>query len=315
MKMIPLNNELTIPAIGLGTWKSAPGEVGNAVIEAIKAGYRHIDCAAIYGNEKEIGNALRTAFEQGIVRREELWVTSKLWNNAHLTEDVIPALRATLRDLQLNYLDLYLIHWPVAFKPNIISPDKAEDYLPLAVAPVAQTWKAMEEAVNNGLTKSIGVSNFSIKKLESLLNTCHIKPVVNQVELHPYLAQHELLEFCKHHEIVLTAYAPLGSGDRPKNMKKEDEPGLLENQVICKIADKHQCSPAQVLIAWHLHRNSVVIPKSTNSTRLKQNLESEKIVLDQGDMNTISTLNTDYRYVDGSFFVMEGNSYTNIFDE
>lgn len=315
MKTVILNNQLEIPAIGLGTWKSAPGEVGKAVIEAIRSGYRHIDCAAIYGNEKEIGKALKTVFDEGVVTRKELWITSKLWNNAHQKDQVIPALRTTLEDLQLEYLDLYLVHWPVAFKPDVVSAEKAEDYLTPEECPVEETWSAMEEAVSWGLTKSIGVSNFSVKKLAQLLKHCEIKPSMNQVELHPYLAQTDLWEFCTQNGIALTAYSPLGSGDRPKNMKKENEPALLQNKTINAIAQAHNCTPAQVLISWHLHRNCIAIPKSTNSVRIKQNAASEHIALTEDDMAAIGELNIPYRYVDGTFFEVEGNGYTNIFDE
>ncbi|WP_224490671.1 aldo/keto reductase [Robertkochia flava] len=315
MKTISLNNDLAIPAIGLGTWKSAPGEVGKAVETAIAAGYRHIDCAAIYGNEKEIGAALSKVFKQGLVKREDLWITSKLWNNAHRKADVIPALEQTLKDLQLEYLDLYLIHWPVAFKPDVVNASRAEDFLSLEQAPIQETWEAMEEAMEKGLCKSIGVSNFSVKKLKELLENCRVKPVMNQVELHPYLAQKELLDFCTDRGIVLTAYSPLGSGDRPEGMKKNDEPSLLENPVVKDIAHKKGCSPAQVLISWHLHRNCVVIPKSTHAGRIQDNLNSQDIDLNKDDMKALANLNKGYRYVDGTFFELEGNTYSNVFDQ
>lgn len=314
MKTITLNNDLKIPAIGLGTWKSAPGEVGKAVTEAIKAGYRHIDCAFIYRNEAEIGEALKKVLDQGIVKREELWITSKLWNNAHEKDRVIPALEQTLADLQLNYLDLYLIHWPVAFKADVINPEKAEDFLSLDEAPIAATWDMMEQARDKGLVKSIGVSNFSIKKLTALLEHCRIKPVMNQVEMHPYLPQNELLEFCSKNGIVLTGYSPLGSGDRPEGMKKDNEPTLLDNPAINAIARKHQCTPAQVLISWQVHRDCAVIPKSTNPERLRQNLESSEVHLEQEDMEAIASIDTNYRFVDGKFFEFEGNTYRNVFD-
>lgn len=315
MKTIPLNNGRELPAIGLGTWKSAPGEVGKAVLEALRCGYRHIDCAAIYGNEKEIGTALRSALDQGLVKREDLWVTSKLWNNAHQKEKVIPALEQTLNDLQLDHLDLYLIHWPVAFKPDILGAEKAEDYLSPDQAPLAATWSMMEKAVQKGLATSIGVSNFSVKKLQDLLGNCQIPPAVNQVELHPYLSQPEMLSFCLKKEIALTAYSPLGSGDRQGNMKKTNEPSLLQNEVITGIANRHESSPAQVLIAWHLHRDCAVIPKSTNPERIRQNLEGSTVTLSKEDMKAIEELDRHYRYVDGTFFEIPGNGYENIFDE
>ncbi|THD68013.1 aldo/keto reductase [Robertkochia marina] len=314
MKHITLNNGLDVPAIGLGTWKSAPGEVGKAVKEAIRMGYRHIDCAAIYGNEKEIGEAFKQVFDEGVVSREDLWITSKLWNNAHQKDRVIPALEQTLSDLQLNYLDLYLIHWPVAFKPDVINATKAEDFLSLEEVPVNETWKMMETAQEKGLTKGIGVSNFSIKKLKSLLDSCQIKPVMNQVEMHPYLPQNALVSFCFENEIALTAYSPLGSGDRPAAMKKDDEPGLMAIPAVKEIAANHHCTPAQVLISWHVHRDCCVIPKSTNPERLEQNIKSATIALNKHDMETLAGIEKSYRFVDGSFFELEGNGYTNVFD-
>ncbi|MCM5664425.1 aldo/keto reductase [Galbibacter mesophilus] len=315
MKFYTLKNDTKLPAIGLGTWKSDPGKVGEAVIEAIKAGYRHIDCAAVYGNEAEIGEALKTAFAQGLVKREDLWVTSKLWNNAHESDKVIPALQKTLTDLQLDYLDLYLIHWPVAFKADVDFPSKADEFLSLEEVPIIETWKKMEEAHENGLVRSIGVSNFSIEKLKDLLVDANLQPEVNQVELHPLLQQDDLLEFCDNNSIILTGYSPLGSGDRSQRLKKEDEPNMLENEVVTKIAKNHDCTPAQVLIAWHISRGTAVIPKSTNPKRIKENIESYEVELTDKELAELKTLDEHYRYVDGKFFEMEGSPYHNIYDE
>ncbi|WP_311195925.1 aldo/keto reductase [Antarcticibacterium sp. 1MA-6-2] len=302
-------------AIGLGTWKSGKGEVGRAVKAAIKSGYRHIDCAATYGNEAEIGEAFSEIFKEGKIKREEVWVTSKLWNNAHKKEDVIPALKQTLTDLELDYLDLYLIHWPVAFKPDVASPKKDEDYLSLEEAPILDTWKMLREAKEQGLVKHIGVSNFSRKKLQDLMAESNENPELNQVELHPYLQQQELLEFCKQNNIHLTGYSPLGSGDRPEGMKASNEPSLLENEVIIEIAEKHQASAYQILISWHLTRDTAVIPKSTNPGRIEENLKSSEIKLDKEDLEKITKLNKHFRYVTGEFFVTPGNSYEDIYDE
>ena len=316
MKYLQFENGDKIPAIGLGTWKSEPGEVGAAVETALEAGYRHIDCAAIYGNEKEIGEALQKVFKKGSVKREDVWITSKLWNNAHRKEDVIPALKNTLSDLQLNYLDLYLIHWPVAFKPGLEGfPESDDDFLSLDEVPLKDTWNAMLDAKKHGLIKHAGVSNFSIKKLEQLLNNTGTTPEVNQVELHPYLQQNDLLEYCKENGIHVTAYSPLGSTDRPDALKADDEPSLLENETIRKIAAKHNATPAQVLIRWHVERETSVIPKSTNSGRIRENLQSIEFLLDEGDMNQIESLDMHFRYIDGKFFETESDMYRNIFDD
>ncbi|MBW3518310.1 aldo/keto reductase [Flavobacterium sp. NKUCC04_CG] len=314
MKQLKFNNGDLMPAIGLGTWKSNPGEVGQAVKTAISNGYRHIDCAAVYGNEAEIGQALSDLFDEGVVKREELWITSKLWNDSHQSAYVLDALKKTLSDLQLDYLDLYLIHWPVAFKHGV-QPQSAADFLSLEEVPIIETWKKMEEAVQLGLVKHIGVSNFSIKKLKDLLSKATIKPEVNQVELHPFLQQNELLQFAKENKILLTGYSPLGSGDRAAGLKKADEPSLLNNEVITEIAKNKGCTTAQVLIAWQVQRGTAVIPKSTNAARLKQNLESINCVLTAEEISKIAALDKHYRYVDAKFFDVPGNTYSNVYDE
>lgn len=315
MKVLNFKNGDKMPVIGLGTWKSEKGEVGKAVKIAIENGYRHIDCAATYGNEAEIGEALAEIFEEGTVKREDLWITSKLWNDAHLKQDVIPALEKTLKDLQLSYLDLYLIHWPVAFKPGIAFPEKDEDYLSLEKAPISETWKMLLEAKALNMIRNAGVSNFSIPKLEDLIEDTNEIPEMNQIELHPYLQQNEMLEFCSKHNIHLTAYSPLGSGDRAQAMKAANEPSLLEDKVINQIAKKHGASPAQVLIKWNIMRGTAVIPKSVNKDRIIENIQSAGVNLNEDDLNKIAALDRNFRYVTGEFFVTKGNSYENIYDE
>ena len=299
-----------MPAIGLGTWKSEKGKVGEAVKTAVRAGYRHIDCAPIYGNEAEIGEALAELFAEGEIKREDLWITSKLWNTDHKKTDVVPAIKRTLSDLQLDYLDLWLIHWPVALKPDVTFPDSGDDFLSLGEVPLTETWAGMEEAAKAGLTRNIGVSNFSIENLGTILEKGEMHPAVNQVELHPFLAQEELVKFCLEKNVRPTAYSPLGSGDRPRRMKKDDEPNLLEHPVIQAVAEKHDATTGQVLIRWAVERDTVVIPKSTNAGRIKENLAAHELRLDKEDMEQISALDAHYRIVDGSFWTPEGSPYT-----
>jgi alcohol dehydrogenase (NADP+) len=310
MKMLAFSNGDQMPIVGLGTWKSAPGEVYAAVREAIRIGYRHIDCAMVYGNEVEIGNAIRDAIGERQVVREQLWITSKLWCNAHGRENVASALTKTLKDLSLAYLDLYLIHWPIAVKPGARSPLSAADFLSAAEAPLQATWEGMEAAVHAGLARHIGVSNFSVKKLRELIGQCKIKPEVDQVELHPLLQQPELVGFCAAQGIHMTAWAPLGSPDRPATVKAPGAPVLLDNPVIKSIAQSLGCTPAQVLIAWHVQRGISTIPKSVTPSRLRENLAAAEIKLRGADMERIAGLNQNYRYIDGSFWVVEGGPWT-----
>lgn len=316
MHTLKFSNGDKMPAFGLGTWKSKPGEVKKAVIAAIKTGYRHIDCAPIYGNETEVGEGIAQCIKEGIVKREDLWVTSKLWNDSHQKQHVKPAIEKTLKDLGLDYLDLYLIHWPIAFVPETKFPENGDGYLSLEQVPLTETWEGMVELQKAGLAKHIGVSNFSRPKLDILITKGSVKPEMNQVELHPHLQQQVLVDFCHDNDIHVTAYSPLGSMDRPDEMKKDNEPVPLENRLIKDLAAKHNCSPAQILIAWALKRGTAVIPKSTNESRIKENYEAQNIELTDDDMENISHLERHERIIDGSLFVTSDNSYTieNIWD-
>ncbi len=303
--------------LGLGTWKSSTGEVYGAVSEAIKIGYRHIDCAFIYENEAEIGLAIKDAISDGTVTREELWITSKLWNNRHGKDNVIGALKKALEDLQLDYLDLYLIHWPIPIKEQFKLPMSPKHFYSLEERPVLNTWQGMEMAVEQGLTKHIGVSNFSVKKLKKLIENSNIKPEVNQIELQPYLQQKEMLEFCKQENILLTAYSPLGSKDRPPTMKAKNEPDLMTDPVIVEIAKSLDVSPVQILLAWAVGRGTAVIPKSVNPERLKQNLQTIEIELNMDALEKVNKLKKHYRFLNGRFWTVAGSGYTyeNLWDE
>jgi len=310
MRTVSFANGDSMPLLGLGTWKSEPGQVTAAVREAIRLGYRHIDCASVYGNEQEVGQAIRAAIHDGEVSREQLWITSKLWCNALGRDLVEPALRRTLADLQLDWLDLYLIHWPVPIRPGVAFPSSAQDLLPPDDALIRSTWEGMEAVLEEGLTRHIGVSNVSSRKLHDLLDHCRIRPEVNQVELHPLLQQPDLVADCRAEGIHITAYSPLGSLDRPAAIKAADEPVLLENPVIGAIASERGCTPAQVLLAWHVQRGISTIPKSVTPARLRENLAAAEIELSQADLKRIAALDQNIRLVNGSFWLLEGGPWT-----
>lgn len=308
MKYIRLNNDSEMPIIGLGTWQSKPGEAYQAIRWAIKMGYRLFDCASIYGNQAEIGQAFSDAVREGDIKRKELFITSKLWNDMHAPEDVKPALEQTLEDLKLEYLDLYLMHWPVAQKKGTQMPQSADDLINPQDLPVEVTWSAMEELLQSGLVESIGVSNFSAKKLDNLIEKAEVVPAVNQVENHPLLQQNELIDFCQKNDVIVTAYSPLGS------QHHEGEESVLGNPVIIEMAERLQVTPAQVVLAWQMQRGVIVIPKTVHEERLKENFASQAVELDDADMKKIAELDKNFRFIKGSAFMLPGSGYEDIWE-
>ncbi|KAF4023319.1 hypothetical protein G4228_015610 [Cervus hanglu yarkandensis] len=298
---VKLNDGHFIPVLGFGTF--APPEVPKSeALEvtkfAIEAGFRHIDSAHLYQNEEQVGQAIRSKIANGTVKREDIFYTSKLWSTSLRPELVRPALEKSLNNLQLDYVDLYIIHFPVALKPGEALFPTDENGKPIFDSvDLCHTWEALEKCKDAGLTKSIGVSNFNHKQLEKILNKPGLKykPVCNQVECHPYLNQSKLLDFCKSHDIVLVAYGALGS-QRIKEWVNPNLPYLLEDPVLSAIAKKHNQTPALVALRYQIQRGVVVLAKSYNKKRIKENIQVFDFELTPEDMKAIDGLNSNLRY-------------------
>ncbi|KAK7052832.1 hypothetical protein VNI00_004151 [Paramarasmius palmivorus] len=285
-KSINLSTGASLRQIGLGTWLSAPKEVENAVEIAVRNGYRHLDLAAIYQNQDEVGAALKKVIPS-VVKREELFLTSKVWNSSHQPALVEKELDQTLAQLGVEYLDLYLIHWPVAFAPGkgYFPPDpKREGFVELDLeTTLVDTWKAMI-ALPKSKVRAIGVSNFTKEHIEALIKATGVVPAVNQIEAHPLLPQDDLVAYSKEKGIHITAYSPLGN-----NLK--DKPKLTDNATVIEVSKKLNATPAQVLIAWGAYRGYSVIPKSVQEERIKSNFQ--QIELSQEDYDKITAIGKD----------------------
>eukprot|EP00899_Mesostigma_viride_P024412 jgi/Mesvir1/5155/Mv15297-RA.1 len=302
-----------MPSIGLGTWKLDKKQAPEVVAEALAMGYRALDCACDYGNEAEVGTGIRMAIDSGVCSRQHIFVTSKLWNTYHAAKHVRPACERTLQDLGLSYLDLYLVHFPISLKyvpfdtrypPEWVHDPSSGAQMPNGLEfeniPIRETWEAMEQLVDAGLVKAIGVSNFNCALLMDLLKYARIKPAVNQVELHPYLCQEQLLSFCKSQGIALTGFSPLGAGSYHELGYKGQS--VLTDPMVTSIAVKHSRTPAQVVLRWNLQRGVSLVPKSSKLERVQENLKVFDFELDAEDMAAISSMDKGLRYNDPGVF-------------
>ncbi len=313
--MIPekeVNTGDRIPVLGLGTFGSdtySAGEVAKAVRFAVENGYRHIDCASVYGNEKEIGEELSDLTGNNTVKREELWITSKVWNDMHGEGEVIRSCKQSLKDLQLDYLDLYLIHWPF---PNYHAPgcdvnSRNPDSRPYNHKDYMIAWRQMEELVEMGLVKNIGTSNMTIPKMELLLKDAGIKPAVNEMEIHPHFQQQELYNYLLQNDILPIGYSPIGSPGRPERDRTAEDTVDIEDPVIVKIAKRLNIHPAVVCIKWGIQRGHVVIPFSVKPDKIMSNLNTvgSAPILPE-EMEEISKIDKNCRLIKGQVFLWEG---------
>jgi diketogulonate reductase-like aldo/keto reductase len=300
-----------IPAIGLGTFgsdKYSASEVAAMIPVAADLGYRHFDCAAVYGNEADIGQALQGVVSGG-VPRSELWVTSKLWNDKHDPKDVSAAFEKSLRDLQLDYLDLYLIHWPF---PNFHAPkvdvsSRDPHAKPYIHENFMATWRELEKLVRRGLVRHIGTSNVTIPKLKLILRDAQIKPAANEMELHPHFQQPELFEYVVSEGIQPIGYSPFGSPSRPERDRTPDDTVDLEDPVLIEIGEAHGLSPASVALAWAMQRGQIPIPFSVKSSQLQSNLAAAGgSLLSEEEMAAISRIDRGCRLIKGQVFLWEG---------
>lgn len=307
-----LNDGREIPALGLGTFGSdnySAQEIAGAVDFAVRNGYRHIDCASVYMNEAEIGEVLHNLISERVVTREELWITSKVWNDAHGDGAVIAACEKSLRDLKLDYLDLYLVHWPF---PNYHAPGcdgdaRNPDSQPYRHASYMRVWRQMEQLVERGLVKSIGTSNMTIPKMELLLKDARILPVVNEMEIHPHFQQQDLFDYLVAKGIQPIGYSPIGSPKRPERDRSADDTVDIEDPVVVRIAERLNIHPAELCIKWGIQRGEVVIPFSVTPAKILGNLKAAAMPnISDEEMGQLAAIDKNCRLIKGQVFLWEG---------
>ncbi len=309
-----------LPAVGLGTFGSdrfSAEDIADAVVGAAEIGYRHFDCASVYGNEKNIGEAFRSIMDGGL-KREELWITSKVWNNMHGEGDVLKSCKQSLKDLQVDYLDLYLVHWPF---PNFHAPgcdvdSRSPDAKPYIHENFMKTWRQMEELVELGLVRNIGTSNTTIAKMKLILRDAKIKPAVNEMELHPHFQQKEFFDFLKANDVQPIGFTPIGSPTRPDRDKTENDTVDIEDPVVLEIAKNHNVHPAVICIKWAVQRGQTPIPFSVRKNEYLSNLECSVIdPLTEDEMTALANLNKNCRLIKGQVFLWkEDQDWTALWD-
>ncbi len=314
-----LYNGAKVPVIGLGTFGSdnyTAETIAQAVKTAIKMGYRHIDCASVYGNEKEIGAALQEVFAEGIVKREELWITSKVWNDKH--NEVVASCKQSLTDLQLDYLDLYLVHWPF---PNYHAPKcdvtaRQPNSVPYIHENYMKTWAQMESLVESGMVKNIGTSNVTIAKMKLILRDCKIKPVLNEMEIHPHFQQPELYNYLIENVVEVIGYSPIGSPGRPERDKTPDDTVDMEDPVIVAIAERLNVHPAVVCLKWAVQRGQITIPFSVKTDKMYNNLKGiTEGPLTEDEMEAVSKIDKNCRLIKGQVFLWkEAKGWEDLWD-
>ncbi|XP_058464853.1 1,5-anhydro-D-fructose reductase-like [Malaya genurostris] len=296
---VTLNNGQNMPILGLGTWLSREGEAIEAVKVAIDAGYRHIDTAYLYGNEKEVGQAIREKIAEGVIKREDIFVTTKLWNSYHDPINVEEAFNRSLTNLDIDYIDLYLMHWPMSYKFDAWKtndPD-APTVPEFTEVDYVDTWRAMEKLLNGGKVRSIGVSNFNSEQVGRIVKECTVKPVTNQVECNPGLNQRKLIEFCKNLDITITAYSPLGRPNYYEKDPKNTPKPALDDARVANIAKKYGKTSGQIILRYLVDIGTIPVPKSANEQRLRQNIDIFDFKLTEAEIKVMDNFNNGKRTV------------------
>jgi len=325
MLNLKLSSDRQMPAVGFGLWKVDRDDAAAVVKQAIEVGYRHFDSASDYGNEAEVGKGLEESLSNASIRREDLWITSKLWNNYHRAEHVEAALKRTLDDLRLDYLDLYLMHFPIALKyvpfetrypagwfddPDAASPKMVPDSVP-----IIETWEAMRACQSKGLVREIGVCNFGVSLLRDLMNSSDTPPAVLQIESHPYLTQEKLVRFCQESNIAVTAFSPLGAQSYFSLEMASAEEAVLKRSEVGAIAAAHGKTAAQVVLRWAVQRGTSVVVKSSHQSRMIENMNIFDFDLTPDEMQVLSSLNCDRRFNDpGNFCESAFNTFFPIYE-